>query len=782
MEDVPSSRNDSFDSSGAALAPQRVVRAPRQDAIVAGDDLFQNAPLGGAPMRTSSRRPRLESLLRHKWLALLVFVLVGLPAGVGAWMLVTPEYEARALIEVSPMIPRIVYKTEDNGLIPLYQQFLNNQVTIVRSPLVLERVLDHPEIQGTQWFREAQFAAIGVVGSRLEAIRKELRVSTAPKTSFVDVRFTAEKAADATLIVNTVIDEYLKHVNEQARQFDDAVYQQLAQEHASLRSTIEGHKAVVARLRGDLLTTTPGDLLAQQRTRMDQKISDVETLQREIAVAQWQLEQLKALREPTTQPAENASSQPSATASAPVKPRYERDSEWRKLFMDVKGAEQRIALEGKHLGEEHFRMAELRSQLEHARENLRTREQQLDDTGTEAGSPFASSANTHAGFDMDVDSLAAHVERMRYEERIRSEDVSNERARVERTASAAQLLEKESSDLKYAEDRFNEVRQRKVAMEIERRAPGSIRIQDRAITPSMPSNSTRRLLLAAMGLLCGLGCGVAAAFVRGMTAPSIQQVDDFAAYSGAAVLGNVPLSRSASDETEWEQTVKAECIRMVRTAILERLEEGRGSVIQVTSAGPGAGKTSVALLLSESFAKCGKRVLLVDGDVRRPTVFTRCGVPLEPGLLGLLAARATDEQAIVHLEAGQFAVLPSGRMKNTRESELISNGALTQCMKRWRQAFDVILVDSPPMLPVADARILSRQVDGTVLVVREGHCQRSEVADSLAQLNLAGGRLLGVVFLSRRRGSRYYGGGYGAYYTASVVSDELSLDARGAAQ
>lgn len=780
MSDGTAPQNGFDAATSAPLAPQRVAPLARQEVVTAADDLFAASPAQSAPSRPGARRPTLESLIRHKWLALAVFLVIGIPASIGAWMMVTPEFESRALIEVSPMIPRIVYKTEDNGLIPLYQQFLNNQVTIVRSPLVLERVLDHSEVQGTLWFREAQSTPTGGVASRLEALRKELRVSTAPKTSFVDVRFTAPKAADATLIVNTVIDEYLKHVNEQARQFDDAVYQQLAQEYSSLRSTIDGHKAVVARLRGDLLTTTPSDLLAQQRTRMDQKIADVETLQREIAVAEWQLEQLRSLHRATTQPAEGATTQTAVAASEPSKPRYERDSEWRKLFMELKGAEQRLAIEGQHLGDEHFRMVELRSQVEHAKENLQTREQQLDDVGPNGEKMMTADAG--GSIETDVDTLQARIERMKYEAQIRSDDVATERARVERTASAAQLLEKEMSDLKYAEDRFNEVRQRKVAMEIERRAPGSIRIQDRAVTPTAPSNSTRRFLLSAMGLMAGLGCGIAAAFVRGMTAPAIQQVDDFMAYSGAPILGNVPLSRSATEESDWEQTVKAECIRMVRTAILERIDEDRGSVIQVTSAGPGAGKTSVALLLAESFAKCGKRVLLVDGDVRRPTVFMRCKIPLEPGLLGVLRTSATDEQAIIRNETGQFDILPAGRIKTSRDSELISNGALTQCMKRWRQAFDVVLIDSPPMLPVADARILSRQVDGSVMVVREGHCQRTEVAESLAQLNLSGGRLLGVVFLSRRRGSRYYGGSYGAYYAATVVSDELSLDAREAAR
>jgi capsular exopolysaccharide synthesis family protein len=202
---------------------------------------------------------------------------------------------------------------------------------------------------------------------------------------------------------------------------------------------------------------------------------------------------------------------------------------------------------------------------------------------------------------------------------------------------------------------------------------------------------------------------------------------------------------------------------MIRTALLERLGDRKGHTIQITSAGPGAGKTTLAMLLGRSLTRCGKRVLLIDADLRNPGLGALLGVRREPGLIGVLRARVPDGTAIVG-EPGGLNILPAGAIAGSEDPELLANGVLARCIKRWRDNYDVILFDGAPLLPVADARILSRQVDSNVMVVREEHCHRGDVAEALANLQSAGGKLGGVVFFTRHSRSAYPGSYYAGFY------------------
>jgi capsular exopolysaccharide synthesis family protein len=222
--------------------------------------------------------------------------------------------------------------------------------------------------------------------------------------------------------------------------------------------------------------------------------------------------------------------------------------------------------------------------------------------------------------------------------------------------------------------------------------------------------------------------------------------------------------------------MQAEYVRMVRTALLQRLEEGGGKVVQITSAGSGSGKTTLAVMLAESLARCGKKVLLVDADLRNPSIHERCDIAAEPGLLGVLKARVGDPEAIVKPGQSGISVLPIGKVSAEIDGELLANGVLAACLRRWCGQFDLVLLDSAPVLPVADARILSRLVDGTILVVREKHCHRAGVADALAQLGASGGALLGMVFVGSRLGGAYGGGYYDYRYPAADTT--AALDAR----
>jgi len=234
---------------------------------------------------------------------------------------------------------------------------------------------------------------------------------------------------------------------------------------------------------------------------------------------------------------------------------------------------------------------------------------------------------------------------------------------------------------------------------------------------------------------------------------------------------------------------------MIRTALLNRLEGGvelrgpGGQVVQLASAGPGSGKSTLAVLLARSLAQSGKRVLLVDADMHRPSLAQHFAIALSPGLLDLLARGQGGAGGAREGEAGASAyhatsiptlsVLPSGRSTRQEDQELLVNGTFSTLLAQWRGRFDFILLDGPPLLQSADAAILSRHADGTILVVRQRHCQRMALVEALAVLSSAGGKLLGTVFVGSGHEQVYgYGYGYapGRSYRSSSAADQPPLE------
>ncbi len=730
-------------------------------------DPFAAQPAAAAGL---GRRPTPALLWRFKWLALGVFALIAVPAVVGVKLTQKPTYEARGVVQVMPVTPRIVYRSDENGQTPFYEQTLNNQVEVLRGPAVLNRVLD--AIKDTKWYGEQDKSLLGgAPRSNLERLREELEVSVRPRTSYIDVKMAAASGEEAARIVNSVLDEYLRETDGSTRGPDigSSVYVSVTNQYNSLKERIETlSKSVELLGQGSALMTTasPEELLVQQRKRLDERQSELADLQREIALAEWELGEVSKLVTTTTQPAEGEAA---AAAADDKMPPFVVDAEWRRLNQAVKQAEFRLETEGAALGEAHYRKIEMSKAVEHAREALRNRESELEivwqtqgatnwAAGGEGGGATGGAAAPGA-----LQTIQRRLDRLRKQEEIVQGLVDQELRQFKEVDSKARQLARELEVLGHAKAQFADVRARKDALEIEGQAPADIRIQSKAFAPTQPSNGKRTLMLMAMAVAGAAACGLGAAYLRASTIPAVQQASDLAPCVTAPFLGHMPLRRRGGTQSE---AIEGECVRMIRTALLERLGEEKGHVIQITSAGAGAGKSTTALLLARSLARCGKRVLLVDSDLRHPMLGEQCGLASEPGLLGVLRDRVADKAAIVHSE-GNLSLLPAGRLAAEDDAELLANGVLAACVKRWRGQYDLVLFDGSPLLPVADARILSRQVDGNVLVVREAHCRRAEVSEALAHLQSAGGRLTGVVFYGRGGGGAYaagygYGYGYGA--------------------
>ena len=758
-------------SSHEAIQPANVTRRSPLPSVAGGAPAVPGPPWGMHPAAHAAASPTelLASILRFKWTIVLISIMVSAPAIALIWTQIVPKYDARAEIRVRPIIPRLVFRTEESGPIPFYGSFVNTQVSIVRSLTVLQRVLDQRDVQQTRWYTDPSISPMqklrGNTPPPIERLRDNLVVRPRPRTEIIDVSFLDPSATDAKVIVNAVLDQYTRYTAEKADATEDELYRQLLTQYQTLEKDIQGRELTCAELHKSLGTEMPQELISAKRVRLDETHALLSRLQQSIAVLEWEIA-----------PAAIGDSNDTGTPLAGMvreRPPYHQDADWRTLDMNVRTMEHHIA--GTLYGPNHPERLKLNRELDFAKELRQLREAQLDEQWDKRPTEMATlpGASAVAGLSEGNEALTIEhqLARAKREEQLLRGELEQQQAEFKTLFESAQLLQRENSLLRQKRDLFDAVRQRLEEKNVERNVPGAIEVLMRAYAPSEPAGD-RRVVFTAMALFAGLGMGGGAAFLRASRNQSIYTPKDMPQPVQVPFLGYVPLIRTKNlpgkglfDEITQNRVLLTESIRFVRTALLSRLNGKSPTAVLITSAAAGTGKSSFTRILAKSMAQAGKRVLVIDADFHKVTLSKWFNLLDKPGFMDSLAHKTIDGRHIHATDTPGLSIMPAGqRGDNGGTVEEISNGAFKACMSQLSRQhnYDIILLDSPPLLPVADSSILAGQVDGTILVERESLSQRADVADALARLISAGGRLLGTVFVGSG-GSGHYGYAYNYY-------------------
>ncbi|MBN8201828.1 CpsD/CapB family tyrosine-protein kinase [Bacillus sp. NTK034] len=200
----------------------------------------------------------------------------------------------------------------------------------------------------------------------------------------------------------------------------------------------------------------------------------------------------------------------------------------------------------------------------------------------------------------------------------------------------------------------------------------------------------------------------------------------------------------------------SEQYRTVRTNIqFSSVDQDLRSIL-VTSAGPGEGKSTTVSNLAVVFANQGKRVLLVDADLRKPTAHYTFDVNNITGLTNILTKSATFDKAVSSTREPNLYVLTSGPVP-PNPAELLGSKAMEEFLVQAYKEYDLVLFDTPPVLAVADAQILANQCDGTILVARSGETEIDQAVKARELLNTTKSKLLGAVLNNKKlESSQYY--------------------------
>lgn len=312
---------------------------------------------------------------------------------------------------------------------------------------------------------------------------------------------------------------------------------------------------------------------------------------------------------------------------------------------------------------------------------------------------------------------------------------------------------------------------------------GSVRLLDNAVTPTKPIKP-KRLILVVLSALVGLVLGVVVAFARKIIYGRIDAPHEIEQLLGLPVTATIP--HSASQEQLYAQLQSnkkaasvlpldvpsdgtVESLRRFRTSLQFAMLEAKNNIVMIAGATPGVGKSFVSANFAAVLASIGKKVLLIDGDLRSGHLHRYFGLDRRTGLADVITGKAMFGQAIQKGVAENVDFLSTGELPR-KPAELLAHENFGKLLELLSTRYDFILIDTAPVLAVSDAVVVASHAGAIFNVVRGGVSTAGEIEEAVKRLNQAGHTVTGVVFNdAKQRAARYeYGGAYGKYRYAAA--------------
>jgi succinoglycan biosynthesis transport protein ExoP len=715
----------------------------------ADDPLEEEHGLVGRPLAET-----LEVLLRRRWLITICVGAALAVTGIISW-LTSPEYRATALLELekersNPIEAGLVSGRESG---PDADAFAT-ETQLMRNREVAERVVNRsrplvsPGGSATDVTPTPDPKAVTAAALRLQ---RNIEVKPVKGTNLIELSFTAESPEKAAELANAVAEAYIDWKLE-------TKFRLLAQASKFLGSQIQEAKQTLAEKEQKLLA------LGRQK--------DILSVAPQSSVA---LQKLSALSQDATAAmaeriGKEARYNELLKASPDAVPEALLTGAIQQMRGDLARLEQEYTQKLNVFKPEWPAMLALKAQIEAAHKNLEVATRESLPKAREAAKAEYQTALRRE------ESLKDALQRQRGEAMTLSRDTveyNNLRIEVETQRALVDNLLKREAEMQ-------------VLLRLQGEKLSNIRIVESALPPGAPFKPSY-WKNALLGLLAGLAAGIGLAMTLDSLDRSLRSPEQATRYLRLPVLGVIPPAQAALDRkygygygyteipTEQEgrkpSDVKprkkipiemlphdlpksgvAEAYRSFRTSLLLSRADGIRTVV-ITSALPLEGKTSTAINLAIVLGQLGRRVLIVDADLRRPRFHEILNVSNRVGLVSVLAAHTDPGEAILSTPMPNVSVLPAGPLAPD-PSGLLQSEAMKRLMSRAVEAFDHVILDSPPVLAVTDAVVLSDLTDGAILCVRAGRTPREKVARARDELLRSGDSILGVVMNNLRDESR----------------------------
>jgi succinoglycan biosynthesis transport protein ExoP len=658
---------------------------------------------------------------RHRWTSLAAAVVVAATVVLATFRL-TPMYEATASLAVDRGRKPVDFQM-DPGSGSVEFGALNTQREMILADPVLEKTLKAGALADSPAYAEAG-------GDPLKLLRERIKVTTKRDSWVITVALRDESAARAEAALASLLAAYAGTQTEQKSDKANLALSFLSSQVSTERERMEEARRQEQKFRVDqaIVSTDPEanpvaqrlDLLNQERAALDRQLAESQALLQQLGEAN-----AKAALEERIQ----------GLLRIEVVNRHPVVMEQQKLLYELQ--DKAVTLAQKY-GERHPRMQEIREQIATKRAHL-----------VEAAALAEATVRSH-----------------NQELGIQRADLTARTAKAERELNDYRTslagLHALMAETKSREEMFNRLLTRMSEEEVSSRLDAK---QVTVISPPKKDDkpvNIKKPLFAAAALFLGLVAAVVMALVSEALDRRVRGAAATQELTGLTLLGQLPfvaglLPLGKGGDPEQPPPL-AESYRALRAALrLLRRDTNGCQVLVITSSGPGEGKSTVSTRLGISLAAAGGRVLLVDADLRKPTLHHQLGDQRERGFSFLLAGEAGIEP--VATDHARLDFLPVG-VRPPNPSELLHSQSLKDAIARWRGAYDYVLIDSPPLGLVSDALVTGELADGVLLVVRDRVTAKATLRVVLDRLAPIQGKVLGLVFNAEQHESA----GYGYYY------------------
>lgn len=708
-------------------------------------------------------------LFRHRK-TLLSFLLAGVLGAVVISLIQTPIYRVRTSLEIQgPSFLESKGTNDSSAGDAMTESYMETQVKLLQSESLLEDVVDKLKLHQQQLTGWGAFKArlrrifkpkTSSLSEREESIRqiqRNLTVRTFGNSRLLEVMYESRDPKGAADVANTLVSEFIELSQEARWKSAEGTAEWLTNHLNIMKAQLEQSEAKLqdyARTSG-LTFTSEKDNLAENRLK---------ELQEELSKAQ------------ADRISNQAKFEGAKTKTADSLPEVSQDPTMREYRLRLTELQRQYAELTTTLTPEHYKVQRVQAQIDELKAAmLKERANVVRRVGKEYTEAVRREALLTKAHSEQEKIVADQSEKAIHYDTLKRDVDSNRRiyeTMLQRVKEASLATAMRDSNV----------------MIVDHAKPPL-----RPYRPSLPMNS-------AIGLFSGALLGFGFVLLRERIDRRISGPGDAQIYLDLPELGVIPFDeisvpaqvpyrlnarrpasplphgsgpRPAGDDcpelATWKRkpSLVAECTRTTLTSILlPNQNEDGPRVIVLTSPGPGDGKTTVACNLSIAIAEIGRKVLLIEGDLRRPRLHKVFGLANNWGLRDMLRSDTPlDSIPISHLvhttEIAGLCLLPGGST-GTTPSNLFYSPRMSELLKRLRGEFDMILIDAPPMIHLADARVLGRLADGVILVVRAGQTTTDSALFAAQRFAEDGTRVMGTVLNSwDPRTSRHYG--YGPY-------------------
>ncbi len=621
--------------------------------------------------------------------------------------------------------------------------FIQTEFELIQSEVILGNVIETLKLN-QEWGRKYGDGNPLKTPETMAILKSRMDLRPVRNTSLVEIKVYSEKPDEAAKLANAIADAYQAHRKKQREDLTRGGIRALEERFAEQNARVSDAQTNVDYLRTKLGISDmaasgdgPSPLMTAETLRR------VEALRIEgktqLVVQQTLLERLKELLKERG-PEGLAQAIPTAASDALLS----------SLLEQVNLADQRLVSVEKEFGPQHSEVIKLKSQTEDLHQKI---------------------TNRVDGILLGLQAKLTATEKM-------LEELQKE---VEKAKSAD--IETAATDRPYFEakrrleelQRFRQILDMKIASEkIDVDLPKStmVEIVDKAIPGARPVRPNKPLNIA-LGIIIGLVVGVGLAFFIEYLDTSVKTIDDVERSLQCPVLGVIPQNVGLLVD-EGAESPHAEAYRVLRTNLLFSRKDDKLNTIAVVSAGAGEGKSTTVFNLAAVFAQSGQRIIIVDSDLRRPTLHKMLKVGNNLGLTNYLLKQNTLEEVVQTTSLPTLDFLASGKLPSSSLG-ILSSAQMKDLINDLKQRYDFVFFDSPPIMGVSDASILASEVDMTLQVIQYRRYPQPMNIRAKQLIEKVGGNLVGIVLnninMSQDESYYYYSGYYHDYYYRSEESE-----------